>query len=288
MNDTRPVAEVHQSHLRPEQIRTHLHHLDRRQWWLWSSTLTVLLLLTLGVASFTFPSILTREAGTYSFYLNQAVRALVGMVLIFSVYLVYQQVLIYRLRNQLAGQIQSLAKVESLASEVYKLAALDQLTGLYNRRSGEQRLSQEISRAQRHGRPLTVLLIDLDGLKQINDSFGHAAGDLLIKSFAERLQRAIRGSDVAIRLGGDEFMALLPECRIDEVRHVLGRIEGLECEYEGKRIPCQFSRGWTDYKSGESPQELLKRADEALYSNKRSGKQANSVIKPAIVQQPLG
>ena len=230
MTETRPVAEVEQSTLRPEQIRTHLHHLDRRQWWLWSSTVAVLLLLTLTVASFSFPSILSKDTGTYSFYLNQAVRALVGMVLLFSVYLVYQQILIYRLRNQLADQIQSLAKVESLASEVYKLAALDQLTGLYNRRSGEQRLGQEISRAQRHGRPLTVLLIDLDGLKQINDSYGHAAGDLLIKTFAERLQRAIRGSDVAIRIGGDEFMALLPECRVDEVRHVLGRIDGVECE----------------------------------------------------------
>lgn len=286
MTETRQIAEVEQSTLRPEQIRTHLHHLDRRQWWLWSSTVAVLLLLTLAVASFTFPSMLNKESGTYSFYLNQAVRALVAMVLIFSVYLVYQQVLIYRLRNQLADQIQSLAKVESLASEVYKLAALDQLTGLYNRRSGEQRLAQEISRAQRHGRPLTVLLIDLDGLKHINDSYGHAAGDLLIKTFAERLQRAIRGSDVAIRLGGDEFMALLPECRVDEVRHVLARIEGVDCEYEGRRIPCQFSRGWTDYNPGESPQDLLKRADEALYSNKRSGKRSNSAVSPSVVHQP--
>lgn len=287
MTETRPIADVEQSTLHPEQIRTNLHHLDRRQWWLWSSTVAVLLLLTLAVASFSFPSMLNKESGTYSFYLNQAVRALVGMVLIFSVYLVYQQVLIYRLRNQLADQIQSLAKVESLASEVYKLAALDQLTGLYNRRSGEQRLAQEISRAQRHGRPLTVLLIDLDGLKHINDSYGHAAGDLLIKTFAERVQRAIRGSDVAVRLGGDEFMALLPECRIDEVRHVLARIEGVECEYEGQRIPCQFSRGWTDYKPGESPQDLLKRADEALYSNKRLGKQSNSSVSPSIVHQPV-
>ena len=231
---------------------------------------------------------LSRDSGTYSFYLNQAVRALVGMVLIFSVYLVYQQVLIHRLRNGLADQIQSLAKVEILASEVYKLAALDQLTGLYNRRSGEQRISQEISRAQRHGRPLTVLLVDLDGLKLINDSYGHAAGDLLIKTFAERLQRAIRGSDVAIRLGGDEFMALLPECRMEEVRHVLARIEGVDCDYEGKKIPCHFSRGWADYRPGESPQDLLKRADEALYSNKRSGKQAAAGLNPVIAAQPVG
>jgi diguanylate cyclase (GGDEF)-like protein len=232
----------------------------------------VLILLSIAVASFSFPSFLEREQGTYSFYLNQAVRSLVGLVLVFSVYLVYQQTMIIRMRNQLADQIESLAKVQTLTDEVYKLAALDQLTGLYNRRSGEQRLAEEISRAVRHQRPLTVLLIDLDGLKQTNDKLGHAAGDLVLKTFSERLQKAIRGSDLAVRLGGDEFMALLPECRADEVRHVMARIEGLEVEYAGVRIPIRFSRGWTDYKAGETSEELLKRADEALYADKRAGK----------------
>lgn len=273
--------------VRPEEIRKHMQHLDRKQWWLWSTTVAVLLLLTLAVASFAFPAMLNRDASTYSFYLNQSVRALVGIVLLFSVYLIYQQLMIYRLRNQLADQIESLAKVESLASEVYKLAALDQLTGLYNRRSGEQRLAQEISRAQRHRRPLTVLLMDLDGLKQVNDKLGHAAGDLVIKGFADRLQRAIRGSDLAVRLGGDEFMALLPECRVDEVRHVLARVEGLEVVYNSERICCQFSRGWTDYKPGESPQDLIKRADDALYEYKRAGKQSAGATTPSPVPQSV-
>jgi diguanylate cyclase (GGDEF)-like protein len=211
------------------------------------------------------------------------VRALVGLVLVFSVYLVYQQIQLSRLRHEVADQMQSLAKVETLASEVYKLAALDQLTGLYNRRSGEQRLAQEISRAQRHGRPLTVLLMDLDGLKQVNDRHGHAAGDTVLKGFADRLQRAIRGSDLAVRLGGDEFMALLPECRSEEVRHVLARLEGLEFEFDDQKMRLQYSRGWTDYAPGETPQELLKRADGALYENKRAGKRR--VVAP--LQTPV-
>ncbi len=264
--------------LPPEHIRENLSHLDRRQRWLWSTTVAVLLLLTLAVASFAFPALLSREQSTYSFYLNQSVRALVGIVLLFSVYLVYQQNLISKLRNELTEQMNSLAKVESLASEVYKLAALDQLTGLYNRRSGEQRLAQEISRAQRHGRPLTILLMDVDGLKQVNDKYGHAAGDTALKGFAERLQRAIRGSDLAVRLGGDEFLALLPECRAEEVRHVLARIEGFEFDCDGEKIKLQFSRGWTDYKPGETPQELLHRADKELYAHKRAGKQANREV----------
>ena len=208
--------------IRPDAFRENLRRLDRRQWWLWSSTVLVLILLTVAVASFAFPAMLSIEQQTYSFYLNQSVRALVGIVLLFAVYLVYQQMMIIKIRNQISDQMHSLTKVENLTNEVYKLAALDQLTGLYNRRSGEQRLAEEISRAVRHERPLTVLLMDLDGLKQINDRLGHAAGDIVLKGFAERLQRAIRGSDLAVRLGGDEFMVLLPECRADEVRHVVG------------------------------------------------------------------
>jgi diguanylate cyclase (GGDEF)-like protein len=284
-NQTPQIDHPTGPNLEPEAIRERLHLLDRRQWSLWSTTVAVVLLLTLAVASFAFPALLNRDSGTYSFFLNQAVRALVGLVLVFSVYLIYQQTQIMRLHHQVADQIQSLAKVETLASEVYKLAALDQLTGLYNRRSGEQRLAQEISRAQRHGRPLTLLLVDVDGLKQINDHYGHAAGDTLLKGFADRLQRAIRGSDLAVRLGGDEFMAILPECRAEEVRHVLGRLEGLEFGFNEDKICLHFSRGWTDYKPGETAQEFLQRADAALYDNKRAGKRRSPPVQRAPLPQ---
>jgi diguanylate cyclase (GGDEF)-like protein len=273
-----PQAMAHSAGIdKPALIREHLNHIDRRQWWLGSTTVAVVLLLTLCVASFAFPGILNREEAAYSFYMNQAVRALVGLVLVFSVYLIYQQTQISKLRKQVGAQIDSLAKVESLASEVYKLAALDQLTGLYNRRSGEQRLAEEMSRAQRHGRALTVLLMDLDGLKAVNDKHGHAAGDTVIKSFADRLQRAIRGSDLAVRLGGDEFMAILPECRCEEVNRVLGRIEGLDFEFEEQKVRLRFSSGWTDFRPMDTMQEFLKRADVALYEDKRAAKRGSNV-----------
>jgi diguanylate cyclase (GGDEF)-like protein len=277
------------SNLAPDAFRENLRKLDRRQWWLWSSAVLVLVLLTIAVASLAFPAMLnaqTVEHDFYSFYLNQAVRALVGIVLVFAVYVVYQQTMIIRMRNTLADQIHNLAKVQTLTDEVYKLAALDQLTGLYNRRSGEQRLAEEISRAVRHERPLTILLADLDGLKQINDRLGHAAGDLVLKGFSERLRKAIRGSDLAVRLGGDEFMVLLPECRADEVKHVLNRLDGLEVDFEGTRIPVRFSRGWTDYKPGETAEELLRRGDEALYADKRAGKKPVEVSPSRAVPQP--
>jgi diguanylate cyclase (GGDEF)-like protein len=284
--------EVGLNDLRSEhwnQLRANLKRLDRKQWWMWSSAVAVILLLTIGVASFAFPSLLRVDEGTYSFFLSQSVRGLVGLVLIFSVYTIYQQLLINRIREQLADQMDSVAKVEVLTEEVYKLAVLDPLTGLHNRRSGEQRLSEEIARSTRHVRPLTVILLDLDELKQCNDRYGHATGDSMLRSFAERLKRAIRGSDLAVRLGGDEFMVILPECRAEEVRHVLGRLTGLELEASlNQKIRVTFASGWADYRPGESAQELLRRADEALYANKRNGKDGSArslgVPVPATVR----
>jgi len=164
---------------------------------------------------------------------------------------------------------------------VYKLAALDALTGLYNRRSGEQRLASEILRAERTGRPLTILLLDLDGLKSMNDKHGHAAGDELIRTFAQGLNRAIRGSDLAVRFGGDEFLVLLPDCKLDEVRYVLNRLSGHKMDYAGRSMTLSFSAGWANHRSGEGSEQLLKRADDALYVNKRASKEASGITPAA-------
>jgi len=156
-----------------EQIRRHMRRIQRRQWWLWSSAVLLTLLLTIAVASFAFPGLLGQAEIYYSFSLNQAVRGLVGLVLLFNIYTIYQQLQIHRIQGQLGDQIRTLDKMEVRTEEVYKLAVLDSLTGLYNRRSGEQRLAEEMSRSQRHGGPLTILLLDLNGLKNVNDKFGH-------------------------------------------------------------------------------------------------------------------
>lgn len=251
------------------QISADLRRIDRRQWWLWSTACTIMLLLTIGVASFIFPALLRGESSTVSWGLTEAVRGLIGMVLLFDCYTIYQQVVLNRLRQQMSQQIQSLANVESLATEVYKLAALDQLTGLYNRRSAEKRLEEEISRAIRHSRPLTLLLIDIDDLRETNDQRGHAAGDVVLMQFGERLRRAIRGSDQASRIGGDEFMVVLPECPSGQVQHVISRLRGLVVEFEGAKISVNFSAGWKDYHPGETALEFMRRVDDALYADKR-------------------
>lgn len=279
-SDTQP-AQQPEVPIRAEQIRSHLLHIARRQWWLWSYAVMVTLLLTLGIASFMFPGLLGESEPFYSFHLNQAVRGLIGLVLLFNVYVVYQQLQVYRIQCQLGDQVDALGRIESRTEEVYKLAVLDELTGLYNRRSGERRLTEEISRAQRHGRPLAILLLDLNDLKQVNDKFGHAAGDEVIKRFAERLSKSTRGSDLAVRLGGDEFFVVLPECRLEDVQRVLSRLSGLKIDWERESIDITFSAGWTTYQAGESLAELMKRADDELYVQKRAQKQPSEVTLPA-------
>ncbi len=208
----------------------------------------------------------------YHFRMNQSVRGLVGMVLLFSVYTLFQQFQLMRTRRRLAEQVEISTEQHMLAESYLKLAMLDPLTGLHNRRYAQDRLVAEIARAQRQKSSLTVLMIDVDELKRINDHWGHAAGDLVLKTFGARLDKAIRGSDLAVRIGGDEFVVLLPECDQRQGQRVLDRLSSLEVQLETQKISFGFSAGCADYKPGETPEQLLERADHALYAEKQERK----------------
>src|SRR5207245_4144389 len=115
-----------------------------------------------------------------------------------------------------------------------------------------------------------------NSFKQINDTYGHPAGDQVLIEFAARLNNVIRGGDLAVRLGGDEFLVLLPECTSQQLQLVLGRLGSLEVDWQGQKIPVTFSAGWKQYEIGEQPEEMLGRADEALYARKRASREAPS------------
>jgi diguanylate cyclase (GGDEF)-like protein len=269
-NDTTlPDVGVEQ---RAREIRSNLRRIGRYNWSLWFLAVVIAFSLTFAIATLSMTVIADPHDPFYRFRLSQSVRGLVGMVLLFSVYSLYQQYLLMRTRRRLAEQINISTEQHILAEAYLKLAMLDPLTGLHNRRYAQDRLVAEISRAQRLKSSLTVLMMDLDDLKKINDRWGHATGDLALKIFGERLGKAIRGSDLAVRIGGDEFVVLLPECDPQQVQCVLGRLSGLEVQVEAKKISFQFSAGWTDYRPGETPERLLERADEALYVEKQNRK----------------
>lgn len=254
-----------------ESLRIDLTRLDRRDRWLHWTGMSVILLLTAAVVSLSVPA-LRGEDSFFEMNLSQAVRALVGMILLFNIYSIYQHSIIRRLRSQLATQIGVMARLETQTQELYKQAVLDPLTGLHNRRSAEERMALEIARAHRQGRPFTVLVFDLDDFKSINDRHGHAAGDLALKEFGERLNRVVRSTDLAARIGGDEFVALLPECPAGNISHLLARLGSIEVEFQGHPLKVKYSVGHSSYQPGDKPAQLMARADEALYQNKRNGR----------------
>src|SRR5690349_7321916 len=238
---------------------------DNQNWWLLGHSIFVIALLTLVVIPFSIPAIAKRAEAGLGIKPTDVVLGLVILVVLFDLFAAYQQFLINRLRRQLAEK-------QGHSDLLRNLAMIDPLTGLYNRRFAEQRLSAEVARSERKGHPLTVLTLDLNNFKEINDRYGHPAGDLVLQEFAVRLNKVIRGSDLAVRLGGDEFLVLLPECTVEQLELVVGRLGVLEVDWNGEKIPVTFSAGWKQYQAGESPEEMLARADEILYTRKRASK----------------
>ncbi len=164
------------------EIQGQLQKLEKRDWWLWSMAVIVMLLLTFAVFSMTFPGLIKVDDPFFESGLERAVRGLIGLVLIFNAYTIYQQVMVKRLRRQFSTQIEEMRILQARAEEFQRLAMVDPLTGLSNRRVAEERLASEASRSGRYGHALTVVALDLDKFKQINDTYGHLTGDLVLKN----------------------------------------------------------------------------------------------------------
>ena len=173
-------------------------------------------------------------------------------------------------RDHLANQLKAAVKQRIRADRLYDLSILDPLTGLHNRRFGEQRLAEEVARSERNSDPLAVLLLDLDYFKDINDQFGHAAGDTALKEFSRRLKRAIRACDIPVRIGGDEFLIILPECPREKIDAILDRIGSPEIRLNHKVISIRYSVGRAHYQTCDTSQSMLERADQILYAEKAS------------------
>lgn len=276
MSSERPILSSYQPDRSSEkqlpELQDQLRRLERRDWWLWSMAVVVMLLLTFAVFTMSFPGLVKVEDPFFEASLNRAVRGLIGLVLIFNAYTIYQQVTVKRLRRDFLKKIDEMRILQVRAEEFERLALVDALTGLANRRVAEERLTAEAARSARYGHALTVISFDLDRFKQINDTYGHPAGDQVLKEFASRLTGAIRKSDLAARMGGDEFLVLLPECPMTRVETLLARLRPMETEYQDVKIPIQFSAGWVGYEKGETTEEFLARADRTLYAEKRAGK----------------
>jgi diguanylate cyclase (GGDEF)-like protein len=155
--------------------------------------------------------------------------------------------------------------------EARQLADLDSLTGLHNRRYFHETLAREVDRAQRYQRRLSLVIIDVDGFKEINDRIGHLAGDAVLAEIAERIRQVVRSADIPCRVGGDEFAVIVPEVEVGQARLLVGRIQrAVAAEPIARAGRVRVSAGVADLQPNDNPTSLFERGDETLYAAKQA------------------
>jgi diguanylate cyclase (GGDEF)-like protein len=160
-------------------------------------------------------------------------------------------------------------------------ARTDHLTGLANRREFERIMEREVALAERHSRKLSLMMIDLDNLKRINDRLGHRAGDAALKLVAQQVQRVIRTSDIGARIGGDEFGIAMPETDLERAHEVAARLRDAVSEASlaaRSPEPIEVSMGLTTWRPGQDWQTAYEVVDGDLYEDKRRRKEARRTV----------
>jgi len=185
------------------------------------------------------------------------------------------------------GVLEDVTHQRELERELARQAQYDDLSGLVNRRHCDARLSAEIERCKRYGQPLSVLMLDIDHFKRVNDEQGHAAGDRLLQEIAGVIRHQVRQTDLAARWGGEEFMVLLPSTHgsgaarlAEKLRHAVAEM----ARARGQGITVSI--GCTEHVTGENRDDLLGRVDDALYAAKDGGR--NRVCRAHVPQATTG
>jgi two-component system, cell cycle response regulator len=186
--------------------------------------------------------------------------------------------------GELDARLRAALRVKALHDQLVdanqRLAAqalTDDLTGLANRRGGAHELERTVALATRHGHALALARVDVDHFKEINDTFGHQAGDRVLAEVARRLAGAVRGGDKLARWGGDEFVAILPDTEragaLRAAERLRAAVAAAPVAVEGGEAAVTISVGWAHW-SGDTPDDLLARADRSLYQAKDTGRNA--------------
>ena len=185
--------------------------------------------------------------------------------------------------GQLAATFNGMVKrLDDLNCALQIAATVDKLTGVSNRYRVEQVLRDELERASRYGHPLSMILFDLDYFKQINDNHGHLAGDMVLKTVVAFVQQIIRSNDTLGRWGGEEFMLLAPEANLAQAIHLAEKVrQSIACCAVDGMGQITVSCGVAELRPGDREEDLIKRADDALYAAKRQGRNRVEADSPA-------
>jgi len=263
---------------RAQQAQSTLQLLGRCEWWLWFSALLVTVLSATAFVLTAIPSYFRHSEHFYEIRSDQARWGILCLLLLFNGWLVYRQWTIRRWRRELSRDD---AGREVPTGQISESSSIDAVTGLHTRAFIEQQLGKEIARAKRQNSSLSLATIHLEEFAEITKRYGPSATDAALKELARRLKKACRGSDFAVRLANDDFLLVLPECGLGEVKTVLNRLGSLEMVCAGRKVNLAYTTGWVDYQSGDLPSELLKRATQLLHLYENAAKDSfSSTLAP--------
>ena len=193
-----------------------------------------------------------------------------------------QDIALVELFSQLVGA--SVGNIK-MFERIQRQATTDSLTGLTNHKTFYEVLEKELWRLRRYGGHISLIMIDIDNLKQINDLYGHRAGDKIIKHISRKIKECIRQIDTAARYGGDEFAAILPNTSLCEAQVVAERmvktVSGSPVTWKKEQINLSISIGVGQYDAESNPEEITSRSDKALYMAKQAGKNTVKIFEPA-------
>jgi diguanylate cyclase (GGDEF)-like protein len=203
--------------------------------------------------------------------------ALMAISLIISVLSNRIKAHVQALQAEIAEHTKTEEALRQSESRYMELSITDNLTGLYNQRHFYHLLQAEIERTERYGRPLALLLLDIDDFKHFNDTYGHMEGDRVLERIGATIQRCVRRTDWAFRYGGEEFTVFMPETEGDQAGIVAERIRAEFAAERFRPVPGReetktVSIGIARYRPGEDMKDYINRADQSMYMAKRQGK----------------
>lgn len=259
---------------RAHSIQQKLQSLEGRDVQLLSITILILLVMAAAVVALILPNVMwnLKDLRLEGRYIPQLLFGFVALILLFNVYVIDQRRLLRKTRTALLTQL-------SRAEAAERLALVDPLTDVFNRRYMDYLLPMETKRADRTGNALTLLMMDVNDFKLVNDRFGHAEGDRFLREVVHVLKKTFRQSDTIIRYGGDEFLVLLPETDESNARRAVERllteVGGWNAAHPDTGYRMALSSGLASYRQGAQIADVLDLADQQLYLRKNQQSAAN-------------